>query len=106
MALDRSPCSPERVKPLTWRDTLRREPRLASVMALVKKLHPYSDDEGKEPFAWGVIKQMFLPLVGHEAEKYELRNSTCYDVAYDSLVSYFESGRPLRSRRVSTKRVA
>ncbi len=75
-------------------------------MALVKKLHPYSDDEGKEPFAWGVIKQMFLPLVGHEAEKYELRNSTCYDVAYDSLVSYFESGRPLRSRRVSTKRVA
>jgi hypothetical protein len=75
-------------------------------MALAKRLRRYSDDGGREPFAWGVIKQMFLPLVGHEAEKYELRNSTCYDVAYDSLAFYFECGRPLRPKHGATKRVA
>lgn len=83
------PLSPEPARPPTWDELVQVEPSFAEVERMALALHSARSDVRD----WGWIKRAFLPLVGFEARQYELRNSACYDVAYDHLLHCWEDGR-------------
>lgn len=89
VAMKLPPLAPEPPVVPTWAELVEIEPELAEVERQAIQSHRKGHDDIRD---WGQIKRAFLPLVGFEAKRYELRNSTCYDVAYDHLLSCWEFG--------------
>ena len=89
-AMEFPPIAPEPPVVPTWSELVALEPSLADVERLAIQSYRRGDDDFR---CWGKIKRAFLPLVGFTAQRYELRNSTCYDVVYDHLLSCWNTGR-------------
>lgn len=83
-----APSEPDRTP--TWAELVEVEPRLLDVERRVLALHRDGQDDLR---AWAEIKQLFMPLIGWSAEKYKLRTSKAYDVAYNHLLNCWETGR-------------
>ncbi|MBU4270382.1 MAG: hypothetical protein KKE86_11665 [Planctomycetes bacterium] len=96
------PQSPEPARVPAWGELVALEPALADVERMALDLHPrhprpglpdvFDYGDGLDVRDWGKIKRTFLPLAGFGARRYALRNSVCYDVAYDYLLACWENG--------------
>jgi hypothetical protein len=79
------PLSPEPVRFPTWAELCDTEPKLRDVERLAIALR------GNDWRHWGQVKRAFLPLAGFTASRYELRNTSAYDVVYDHLLKVWEA---------------
>jgi hypothetical protein len=84
-----------KAKPLTWAQMVAIEPRLAALLAEIRKI---KDDKRKPAFCANMrwydgtydrssLKGRLLYLAGFHAAKEELRTMEAYDLAYDKLYS-------------------
>jgi hypothetical protein len=84
----------EKAKPLTWAQMVEIEPRLAALLAEIRKI---KDDKSKPGFCANLrwygsydrssLKGRFFRLAGFYAAKEELRTMEAYDLGYDKLYS-------------------